>query len=240
MPQPEKNIFADVDAVAAHAATETARVLTGRLEAGASPVLALTGGTAGVRTATALAGLDVPWADLDVYFGDERFLPAGDPERNDRQIDDALFSRLSTQPRIHRWPNREPGVLDDVDEAAAQLSDVVSLDSAEPFFDVHLLGMGGEGHINSIFPDTPAVAETDRAVVGVRDCPKPPPLRMTFTLPAVRRARHVFVVVAGEDKADAVARALSGTENETDLPVAGAVGLESTVFILDEAAASKL
>lgn len=205
-------------------------------------MLTLTGGTAGVLTAAGLVEHDLPWSDIDVYYGDERFLPEGDPERNDKQLDDALFRHLTTTPRLHRWPAREPGVLDDVDEAASRLDHApdISRESAEPFFDVHLLGMGGEGHVNSIFPDTPEVSETGRAVLGVRDCPKPPPLRTTFTLPAVRRARHVFMVVAGADKADAVARAFSGTESENDLPVAGARGLESTVFFLDESAASRL
>ena len=92
-----------------------------------------------------------------------------------------------------------------------------------------------------------AVADRDRRIadlehrlaVGVRDCPKPPPERVTFTLPAVRRSRHVYVVAAGAEKAEAVARAVAGAA-PSDWPVAGAVGRESTVFFLDEASASQL
>ena len=66
-----------------------------------------------------------------------------------------------------------------------------------PNFDVHLLGMGPEGHINSLFPDTPAVRETTRMVVAVEDSPKPPPQRITLTLPAIQRSREVWLMVSG-------------------------------------------
>jgi 6-phosphogluconolactonase len=99
--------------------------------------------------------------------------------------------------------------------------------------------MGGEGHINSLFPHTAAVRETARPVVGVTDSPKPPPQRITLTLPAVRRSREVWLVVAGAEKADAVAAAVGGAD-PVDLPAAGARGREATVWLLDEEAASKL
>ena len=83
--------------------------------------------------------------------------------------------------------------------------------------------MGGEGHFNSLFPDTPAVQETSRLVVGVTDSPKPPPRRITLTLPAVQRSREVWLVVSGEAKADAVAAAIGGAK-PVDVPAAGAVG----------------
>lgn len=240
MPGIERIVVADVDEVASAAAAATAKILRERAADGSAPIIALTGGTAGVRTAARLAAESVPWEKLDVYLGDERFLAAGDPDRNDTQLATALFDHLVEAPRIHRWPEFVAGALDDVDAAAARFADQVP--SAEPEFDVHLLGMGGEGHVNSVFPDSPAVAEQARSVVGVRNCPKPPAERMTFTLPAIRRARHVFVVVAGADKAEAVARVVAGGESEpeTALPAAGAIGRESTVFFLDRAAASLL
>ncbi len=99
--------------------------------------------------------------------------------------------------------------------------------------------MGGEGHINSLFPHSPATLETERLVVGVEDSPKPPPRRITLTLPAVQRSREVWLVVSGEAKADAVAAAIGGAK-PADVPAAGAVGREATVWLLDATAASKL
>ena len=108
-----------------------------------------------------------------------------------------------------------------------------------PRFDVHLLGMGGEGHINSLFPHTDAVREQHRFVVAVEDSPKPPPVRITLTLPAVSRAQHVWLLVSGANKADAVAAAVGGADSD-DVPSAGALGTESTVWFVDAGAASKL
>jgi 6-phosphogluconolactonase len=132
---------------------------------------------------------------------------------------------------------------DDIDAAAAayerELARVAGNGSPTPEFDVHLLGMGGEGHVNSLFPHTDAVRETERYVVAVTDSPKPPPRRITLTLPAVRRSRQVWLVVAGAEKADAVAAAVGGAA-AVDIPAAGAIGTEATVWLLDEAAAAKL
>jgi 6-phosphogluconolactonase len=108
-----------------------------------------------------------------------------------------------------------------------------------PNFDVHLLGVGPEGHINSLFPDTPAVRETTRLVVGVEDSPKRPPLRITLTLPAIQRSREVWLLVSGAEKADAVAAAVGGAD-PVAIPAAGAVGREQTVWFLDTEAAAKI
>ncbi|MUM35945.1 6-phosphogluconolactonase, partial [Mycolicibacterium sp. CBMA 361] len=83
------------------------------------------------------------------------------------------------------------------------------------------------------------VRETERYVVAVTDSPKPPPRRITLTLPAVQRARQVWLVVAGAEKADAVAAAVGGAA-AVDIPAAGAIGTEATVWLLDATAAAKL
>ncbi len=108
-----------------------------------------------------------------------------------------------------------------------------------PLFDVHLLGMGGEGHVNSLFPHTDAVREAEQLVVAVTDSPKPPPVRVTLTLPALQSAREVWLIVSGEAKADAVAAAVGGARPD-EIPAAGARGIEKTVWLLDEGAASGL
>ena len=107
-----------------------------------------------------------------------------------------------------------------------------------PRFDVLLLGMGEEGHIASIFPESPA-AYDERTVVAVRGCPKPPPTRLTMTFRAINAANEVWLVVAGEAKAPAVALALGGA-GQVQVPAAGARGRQRTLWLLDRAAARRL
>jgi 6-phosphogluconolactonase len=108
-----------------------------------------------------------------------------------------------------------------------------------PSFDVLMLGVGPDTHVASLFPEHPGVRETARTVVGVHGSPKPPPLRVSLTLPAIRAAREVWLLAAGEDKANAVAIALSGA-GEIQAPAAGAYGRSRTLWLLDRTAAASL
>jgi 6-phosphogluconolactonase len=134
---------------------------------------------------------------------------------------------------------------DDPDAAAEAYAAVLAAaarpedDVPVPSFDVLLLGVGEEGHVASIFPDSPAVHETERTVVAVRNCPKPPPTRISLTLPAIRAAQEVWLMTTGDSKAAAVAMALTGA-SEVQLPAAGARGKRRTLWLLDSSAASKV
>ena len=101
-----------------------------------------------------------------------------------------------------------------------------------------MLGIGPEGHVASIFPESPAAYATG-SVVAVRNSPKPPPTRISFTFSAIQAAREVWILASGAEKADAVAEALSGVSQDK-LPAAGARGRDRTLFLLDQAAAAKL
>lgn len=206
--------------------------------------IVLTGGGTGIGLLKRVGERsdEVDWQKVHVYWGDERFVPHDDDERNDKQAREALLDRVAIPDvNVHAMAATDGEFGDDLDAAAAGYAELLSatLDAPEPEFDVHLLGMGPEGHINSLFPDTPAVRETERLVVGVTDSPKPPPRRITLTLPAVQRSREVWLVVSGAGKAEAVAAAINGA-SPVDVPAAGAVGREATVWLLDEGAASKL
>lgn len=185
----------------------------------------------------------IDWAHVDIYFGDERFLPAGDPERNEVQASRALLDHVEVDPdRVFRMATSDGPHGDDPEVGAVAYAQILGSHSGgdhTPEFDIHLLGVGGEGHINSLFPHTAAVREKHRFVVAVQDSPKPPTVRISLTLPAVQRAKHVWLLVSGAPKAEAVAAALAGADPE-DIPSAGAIGTESTVWFLDEAAASEL
>ncbi|MFI8565858.1 6-phosphogluconolactonase [Rhodococcus sp. NPDC078407] len=219
-------------------------VTAAQAERGTASVV-LTGGGTGIALLEALRqdSGSIDWSKVDIYFGDERFLPAGDPERNEVQASQALLDHVDVHPdRVFRMAASDGPHGSDPEVAAATYAQILHSHSEgepTPAFDIHLLGMGGEGHINSLFPHTDAVREEHRFVVAVEDSPKPPPVRITLTLPAIRRAQHVWLLVSGANKADAVAAAVGGADSD-DVPSAGALGTESTVWFLDAGAASEL
>ncbi|OXM48573.1 6-phosphogluconolactonase [Amycolatopsis alba] len=226
---------------AATAARLITRIVDVQAAKGTASVV-LTGGGTGIailrelRDSSARDAID--WSRLDVYWGDERFVPADSDERNEKQAREALLDHVPLDPkRVHAMAPSDGEFGDDVDAAAAAYAEVLTSDV--PAFDIMLLGLGGEGHTASIFPESPAVFEKDRSVVAVRDCPKPPPTRISLTLPAIRRAQDIWLVTGGDAKADAVAQALAGA-GEVQIPVAGARGSRRTLWLLDRGSASKL
>jgi 6-phosphogluconolactonase len=212
--------------------------------------LVLTGGGIGIalleqlRTGPARDAVD--WSRVEFFWGDERFLAPGHPERNETQARDALLDHVPVDPaRVHPMP-ADAGEFADDPEAAARhyAAELAALATPEdhgpaPRFDVCLLGMGGEGHVASVFPSSPAVYETELPVVAVHNCPKPPPTRVSLTLPTIRRSSDVWLLVTGDAKAAAVAMALGGA-GEVQVPSAGATGTQRTLWLLDRAAAGKL
>ncbi len=229
-----------------------ARLVTAIVDAQAargSASVVLTGGTIGIATLRALAGSPardaIDWQALDIWWGDERFLPAGHPDRNETQAREALLDAVPIDPsRVHPMAPSD-GAFGDDPEAAAEAYAVELARAAHPedhaevpTFDVMLLGVGPDGHINSLFPEMPALYDT-RPVVGVRGSPKPPPTRISLTLPTVNRAQEVWLLVAGEEKAGVVRLALAGA-GPVQVPAAGAHGLRRTLWLLDRAAASQI
>lgn len=243
-------VHADPDVLAAAAAARLVTRLVDLQSAGVVPKLGLTGGGVGIamlehlRDSPARAAVD--WGQVEFYWGDERFLPPGHPERNETQARAALLDHVRVDPAKVFPMGADPGTGPSGADAAAEAYAQVLARAARPedhgpvpSLDVLLLGMGGEGHTASVFPHSPAVYETERAVVAVHGCPKPPPTRVSLTLPAIRRAAEVWIVTTGEAKAAAVALALSGA-GEVALPVAGAQGRRRTRWLLDRTAAAKL
>lgn len=223
--------------LASAVAARLAATLASAQAARGTASVVLTGGRTGTAVLAALRAATLDWSSLDVYWGDERFLPAGDLERNETQARDALLDHVPVSPaRVHPMAPSDGEYGDDPD-AAAEAYAVLLKDV--PTFDVCLLGVGEEGHTASIFPHSPAVYETARTVVAVRDCPKPPPTRVSLTLPTIRRAGEVWLMTTGAAKAEPVASALAGA-NEVDIPASGARGQRDTLWFLDRAAAEHL
>jgi len=242
-----------VEPDAEHLARAVAEALVARLAAaqalhGTASVV-LTGGGVGTAVLEHVARLaaepvreTVDWTAVDVWWGDERFVPAEDDERNEKGARRALLDAVEVPAgRVHAMPASDAG-FDGPEDAAAwyagELAAAAPAGADLPRFDVLLLGMGPEGHVASIFPDSPAVTD-DRPVVAVRDCPKPPPTRVSLGFAAINSAEEVWLLVSGEAKAPAVADALAGAA-ATDLPAAGVHGRRATRWLLDRAAAGRL
>ena len=210
--------------------------------------LVLTGGGIGTLVLTELAAAPardaVDWRHLDMWWGDERFVPTGDPERNETGARQALLDHVDASPdRVHPMPGPDGPDGPDPEAAAARYAGWLLAASRPedhsqvPSFDVLMLGIGPEGHVASLFPGMPALYEEQRTVVAVHGSPKPPPTRLTLTLPAITAAREVWILASGEEKAGAIRLALSGA-GPVQVPAAGARGRQQTLFLLDRAAAA--
>ena len=200
--------------------------------------MVLTGGSIGIASLAALrqtpARKAIDWRQVDVWWGDERFVPATATSATSCRPVRHCSTSLDLDPaRVHPMGTRGGPDGADVDAAAARYAAELTASGAVPAFDVLLLGMGPEGHTASIFPESPA-AHDERPAFGVHGCPKPPPTRISMGFTALCAAREVWLVVAGEDKARAVALALSGA-GRVQVPAAGAVGRQQTLWLLDEA-----
>jgi 6-phosphogluconolactonase len=239
-------ISADADSLANAVARRLLDRLIRRSAAGKTTHIALTGGHIGTDVLRA-AGADprrteVDWSTVHFWWGDERFVPRADPERNERSAREALIDTIDVPAEnVHAMSSSEDGL--DLDEAAAAYADELSRFAAEgqawPTFFICFLGVGPDGHIASLFPDRAEIQITDRAVVPVRDAPKPPADRITLTRPVINSARCVWLVLSGVDKAAALGLALAGASYDS-VPAAGAKGVKRTVLFVDEAAAEQV
>jgi 6-phosphogluconolactonase len=227
----------DVQADAAALAAATARTIESRLAgvqaAGSTPRVLLTGGSIAMAAYRELDAGAVDWANIEFWFGDERFVGIDQPDRNDGQARDAFLDRVGAS-RVHSLADNDCS-LSAADAARAYARTL----PAEPF-DLTLLGVGPDGHIASLFPGFPQLRENDALTAAVFDSPKPPPVRVTLTYPALANSNTVIFIVAGADKADAVARALAPEGTTDATPARGVQGIKETIWLLDKAAASQL
>ena len=233
--------------VEAVAARLIVRLLDAQAARGMASVV-LTGGGVAAETYEALraspARSAVDWSYVDIWWGDERFLPGGSPDRNETQARAALLDALPLDPaRVHPMPPSDGPDGNDPEAAAARYAEALA-DAAKPgtarlpHFDVLLLGIGEDGHVASVFPEHPVAYET-RPVSAVRGSPKPPPVRITLTLPAINTAEEVWLIAAGVEKSSAVGMALAGA-GPVQVPAAGVHGVDRTLWLLDRAAATSV
>ncbi|MCC3764325.1 6-phosphogluconolactonase [Glycomyces sp. TRM65418] len=203
--------------------------------------IVLTGGRIAARVyanvlASNLRGT-VDWSRVDFWWGDERFLPSGDPDRNETQAREAFLDRLPVDPaRVH--PMAAADEADTPEEAAERYEAELAASaggSGVPAFDLLLLGIGEDGHVASLFPGNPAL-EAAGTVAGVRNSPKPPPERVSLTMPAINTATAAWIIASGEGKAAAVDEALAKRE----LPAGRVEAQGHTRWLIDRDAAAQL
>ena len=240
--------FIDGPAVASAAAENLLKELGGLLATQAEVHLSITGGTVGILTLVKIAehqrSADLAWNRVHIWWGDERFVAADSTDRNAVQAREALLNALPLDPnKIHEFPAFDPTsqatIAEQLDSAAAAFEDHVAAfitpGQTQPRFDITILGMGPDGHIDSLFPGSVQPGKSV-VIMAEHNSPKPPPQRLTFSYEAVNNSNHVWFVVAGADKADAVSVVFGA--DATSLPAGRVSGLKQTVWFIDDAAAA--
>lgn len=241
---PETAVVGSEDELARRVAAALVERLRALQAEGRVPSVVLTGGSVAEKVHLAVLGApglhEVDWSRVEVWFGDERFVPTGDPDRNALQARQSLLDHLPVDPaRVHEMPASDGAFGQDVDAAARAYADeLVDVLGTAPRFDVLMLGVGPDGHCASLFPGHEAV-RAGGLTVAVRDSPKPPPVRISLTMTALGSADEVWFVASGEGKADAVRDALTGSDVDA-VPASGPQGAVRTVWFLDAGAASRL
>ncbi|MBM6698811.1 6-phosphogluconolactonase [Bifidobacterium pullorum subsp. saeculare] len=224
--------------------------------------MAVTGGTDGNRVLAAIGrsplAQAVDWSRVHFWWGDERFVPAGDADRNAGQARRELLDALVADGRlpeanIHEMP-ADPRPAAAIAAASPEETDRMLADAAEayrleltdqlgerPRLDLAQFGMGPDAHYASLFPGLPQIGIGDPHVLvaGVRDSPKPPPLRLTLTAPMIAASCRTWVFTSGLRKADAVARALAAP-CDPGAPVSCADAEDELLWMVDTEAASRL
>ena len=222
-------VLEDVDAVAEKAAEIIAADARAAVAARGRCVVAVSGGRTPWVMLRALAGQDVPWADVHIVQVDERVAPAGHADRNLTHLRESLLEHAPLRPeRIHAMPVESP----DLEGAAARYGATLrEIAGTPPVLDLVHLGLGPDGHTASLVPGDPAldVDEADVALAG----PYQGRRRMTLTYPILNRARRVLWVVTGEEKAGMLVRLREG---DRSIP-AGRVRQDQALVLADYAAA---
>jgi len=231
-------VYPDASTVAVATAARLLTVLADTLAVQERADVILTGGTVGIQTLREVAASPlrdtVDWTSVHVWWGDERFVAAGDPDRNEGQAQAALLGQLRLpEENIHRM-----GAASEFESAeSAAVAYLATIEAAgSPHWDVAMFGMGPDGHVASLFPGHSVFTQGSADVSAVHNSPKPPPTRVTLSVGAINRAKQLWIVAAGDEKAEAVAKGLAG---DPATPASAVHGSDATLWLIDAAAASQ-
>lgn len=248
MPKPVLVSHTDKAELASRGAQGILQTLHSTLSTGSVAHLSLTGGTMGIAVWAALGEIpeaeSIDWSRVHFWWSDERFVATGHSDRNEQQAKDALLSRLPI-PEENMHTMGASDSFGSVEQAAAaytaELAAAAPKGESSPIFDLTLLGMGPDGHIASLFPDRQEILNTDELAIAVKDSPKPPPTRVSMTLPIINRSRKTWFLIAGSDKQDATTRLVAASKLDASelgsavlqaTPAAGARGSDETLMMV--------
>ncbi len=247
--QPELIVQPTADQLAEDVAVRVMATLARAQQNRGRAALALTAGSIMEKVWAAMAGTpardSVDWSRVDVFWADERYVPADSEDRNDGPANRLLFSRAPFSAARQFPMPASDGRYRSLDDAAAgyaeQLAAARRPDDPDelPHFDVLLLGVGPDGHCASLFPGHPSAYDESGPVIAVRNSPKPPPLRLSLSFAGLAVANEIWFVASGAGKAQAVALALSGA-GRVQVPSAGPRGRFRTLWLVDRDAAAGL
>ncbi len=192
--------------------------------------IAVAGGGTPRRAYELLGRMQGSWQHVHLWLGDERCVPADHDDANQKMIGESLLSQLRASEGPYLHPVR--GELGPEDAAWLYGTELVAVMGERPVFDLVLLGLGPDGHTASLFPGHPAARASHAPVIGVRDSPKPPPERITLTMPVIARARYTLLLATGEEKREA----LSGVLEGDDVLPPARLGDDLDEVVCDEAA----
>jgi 6-phosphogluconolactonase len=243
-------VLPDPEAAARYAAQEIARALREAVALRGVAHLSLAGGSTPRPAYELLAGLLEEWSTVELWYGDERCVGPEDPESNHRLVAESLLARVSgAPPREHRIAG-ELGPEAAARAYAALLRERVApavdgetggsdTEDGLPVLDLALLGLGEDGHTASLFPGHPEVQDSGGALcLPVRDAPKPPPERVTLSLPVLRAARRPLLLVTGAGKAPALAAVIRDPPTPDPRVPASLLVSERLLVVADAAAAA--
>jgi 6-phosphogluconolactonase len=221
--------LSDAETLAKRAAGDIAQLLEAAREQRGRARVALSGGGTPARTYELLAQTLPSWEGIEVWFADERCVGPDDEQSNYRLAAETLLRPAAIPAgQVHRMQ----GELGPREGASRYAEELRAHGAVE--LDLAVLGIGPEGHVASLFPDAPALrAREDEPCVGVSDSPKPPPERITLTLPLLRAARRCLVIATGSEKTGAISGMLG--EPSEQVP-ASLLARERLSVIVDDAA----
>ncbi len=220
-------LYANVEELAEEVTAQALLAIENGLLARGEFHLVLTGGTLGVQISQALVGAfnSAPelYKGLHIYWSDERFVDLESAERNAAPMHATLKN-----PNVIVHESLAPNSPATVEDAVKNYEDAV----AGVTIDLNILGVGPDGHVASLFP---GIADIDdrRSIFAITDSPKPPAVRISFTMKFINEAREVWIVAAGESKAEAVAKIIEG---DLSIPASYVSATMRTRLIVDQAA----